>query len=128
MAHTPFAWYAREQRNRWLIATTFMQMGARRIPLSVFPKVCVTSAKCDSISDADSFGSQCGTGPFAHVNSTFTPTNQSTPFNLTRRDDSSPNVRGLVLDYEFKSIPPSYVKLYSWYCLHFIYSSVVGEH
>ena len=125
MAHTPFGWYAPEQRNRWLIATTFMQTGARRIPLSVFPKVCVRSAHLviPSRTLIVFFGSQCGTGPFAHVNSTFTPTNQSTPFNLTRRDGSSPDVRGLVLDYDFKSIPPSYVKLYSRYCLHFIYLS-----
>ncbi|KAF8511372.1 hypothetical protein JB92DRAFT_3118098 [Gautieria morchelliformis] len=51
----------------------------------------------------------CGTGPFARVQKTYVPTDQSSPYNLTRRDGNptAPAVKGLTLDYDFASIPTS---------------------
>jgi hypothetical protein len=57
---------------------------------------------------------QCGTGPFARVQATHKPANQSVP--LTGRDSTSTNpgqaVRGLTLDYDFAQVPPSCVPLH----------------
>lgn len=56
---------------------------------------------------------------FAHVNSTFTPTKQFTPYNRTRMAVRSSVMRGRLLDHDFKSIRLSYIS-------SFIYHSVIN--
>jgi len=55
---------------------------------------------------------QCAKGPFARIKSTFEPANETIP-EATRaqmiRDPSTVAVRGLVLDFDFSSVPQSQV-------------------
>ncbi|KIJ35888.1 hypothetical protein M422DRAFT_51308 [Sphaerobolus stellatus SS14] len=57
----------------------------------------------------------CAKGPFARVKSTFVPTNETIPGTILAEMQHDPNsvvvVRGLVLDYDFKSILESKGKL-----------------
>lgn len=51
---------------------------------------------------------QCGVGPFARVNKTYEPTNQTIPEHIKRELSSrATQVRGMTLDYDFKSVPES---------------------